>query len=85
MDEFRNHPLLELRRPEVREELTGALAGLDAELPLRAPVVIGGKQASPGEEVVSTDPCRPDRAVARLCRARQAEAAQALNLALAAG
>ena len=32
MDEFRNHPLLELRRPEVREELTGALAALDAEL-----------------------------------------------------
>ena len=37
MTEFRNHPLLELRRPEVREELTAALAALDAELPLAGP------------------------------------------------
>ena len=84
MDEFRNHPLLELRRPEVREELTGALAALDAELPLGAPVVIGGRHADAAEEVTSTDPCRPDRAVARLRWARQDEAAQALALALGA-
>jgi RHH-type transcriptional regulator, proline utilization regulon repressor / proline dehydrogenase / delta 1-pyrroline-5-carboxylate dehydrogenase len=48
-------------------------------------VVIGGQRGDAGEEVVSTDPCRPDRAVARLRWARQDEAAQALEVALGAG
>jgi RHH-type proline utilization regulon transcriptional repressor/proline dehydrogenase/delta 1-pyrroline-5-carboxylate dehydrogenase len=84
MNEFRNHPLLELRRHEVREELAAALAALDAELPLRAPVIIGGSKAEAGEEVASTDPCRPDRAVARLRWACEEEAGRALELALEA-
>ena len=50
MDWFRNHPLLELRRPEVREELTAALAALDAELPLRAGALDRWQEASAGEE-----------------------------------
>ncbi|OLE38054.1 MAG: hypothetical protein AUG48_02750 [Actinobacteria bacterium 13_1_20CM_3_68_9] len=84
MTQFRNHPLLELRRPEVREELTRALAALDAELPLRAPVLIGGKQGDPSEEVASTDPGRPDRVVARLRWTSEDEATRALELALRA-
>jgi acyl-CoA reductase-like NAD-dependent aldehyde dehydrogenase len=87
MNEFRNQPLLELRRPEVREQLTAALAALDSELPLGAPVVIGGEQAEAGEaaeageQAASSDPCRPDRAVARLRWATEDEAAWALKLA----
>jgi RHH-type transcriptional regulator, proline utilization regulon repressor / proline dehydrogenase / delta 1-pyrroline-5-carboxylate dehydrogenase len=80
MNEFRNHPLLELRRPEVREELAAVLAALDRELPLRTPVLIGGKPEG-GEEVASVDPCRPDREVARLRWAGPDEAARALELA----
>ena len=80
MSEFRNHPLLELRRPEVREELASALAALDGELPLRTPVLIGGR-AEGGEEVASVDPCRPDREVARLRWAQADEATRALELA----
>jgi acyl-CoA reductase-like NAD-dependent aldehyde dehydrogenase len=85
MSEFRNQPLLELRRPEIRERLTAALAALDAELPLAAPVVIGGRRAEAGEEVTSSDPCQPDRAVARLRCASEGEAGRALELALQAG
>jgi acyl-CoA reductase-like NAD-dependent aldehyde dehydrogenase len=84
MPEFRNHPLLELRRPEVREELTRTLAALDAELPLRASVAIGGRRADAADEVASTDPCRPERVVAQLRWAREDEADRALEVALGA-
>ena len=80
MTAFANHPLLELRRPEVRDELRAALAALDAELPLSTPPLIGG-QAAEGDGLSSTDPCQPDREVARLRWAREDEAASALDLA----
>ena len=43
---------------------------LDARLPLRVPVWIGDERRD-GEELVSTDPGRPDRVVARRPRARR--------------
>ena len=52
MKPFANEPLLELRRGPVRESLLGALAGLDARLPL-------GR----GDGFESTDPGKPDRVV----------------------
>ena len=63
MNPFRNEPVLELRRAPVRAELGEALEGLDARLPLRVPVWIGDERRD-GEELVSTDPGRPDRTVA---------------------
>jgi RHH-type proline utilization regulon transcriptional repressor/proline dehydrogenase/delta 1-pyrroline-5-carboxylate dehydrogenase len=80
---FENHPLLEIRRPEVRAELAEALAGLDRELPLRPGVIVGG-EAEGGAEVVSIDPCEPQRQVARLRWATEEEAGRALGLALRA-
>jgi len=83
VNEFRNHPLLELRREEVREGLSAALAALDAELPLRPPILVG-KRSRRGEEVDSIDPCAPGRIVARLAFASAQEAARALELAVEA-
>jgi RHH-type proline utilization regulon transcriptional repressor/proline dehydrogenase/delta 1-pyrroline-5-carboxylate dehydrogenase len=82
MSEFRNHPLLELRRPEVREELTAALAALDAELPLRVETLLAAKGIS-GNGASSTDPCGPEREVARLGWAGADSGESALELALA--
>jgi RHH-type proline utilization regulon transcriptional repressor/proline dehydrogenase/delta 1-pyrroline-5-carboxylate dehydrogenase len=82
--DFQNHPLLELRRPEVREELSAALRGLDAELPLEVPTVVGG-EAVEGAEGVSTDPCHPELEVGRVRWARHDDAARALELAAASG
>jgi RHH-type transcriptional regulator, proline utilization regulon repressor / proline dehydrogenase / delta 1-pyrroline-5-carboxylate dehydrogenase len=82
MNDFRNHPLLELRRAEVREELRAALEALDRELPLQPAVLVGGKD-SRGEGASSTDPCHPHREVARLDWAPIAAAERALELALA--
>src|SRR3954465_6072586 len=91
---FRNHPMLELRRPEVREDLAAALAALDGELPLRPGAIVGGAGET-GEGATSTDPCTPGRegarrggAAARVAGrggARAAAAARALDLALASG
>jgi RHH-type proline utilization regulon transcriptional repressor/proline dehydrogenase/delta 1-pyrroline-5-carboxylate dehydrogenase len=82
MDDFRNHPLLELRRAEVREELLSTLSSLDRELPLRPAALIGGEE-SRGDGATSTDPCEPDREVARLAWAGVDAAERALGLALA--
>jgi len=78
---FRNHPLLELRRPEVRADLAAALAQLDAELPLRLETLVGAN-AEAGDTASSTDPCSPEREVARLAWAGAASAERALELAL---
>jgi RHH-type proline utilization regulon transcriptional repressor/proline dehydrogenase/delta 1-pyrroline-5-carboxylate dehydrogenase len=82
MTEFRNHPLLELRRAEVREELREALAELDRELPLRPAALVGGKE-SRGDGATSTDPCDPQHEVARLGWAEIEAAERGLELALA--
>jgi RHH-type proline utilization regulon transcriptional repressor/proline dehydrogenase/delta 1-pyrroline-5-carboxylate dehydrogenase len=78
---FENHPMLELRRPDVREELTAALAALDDELPLRPQVLVGGERRG-GDEVDSIDPCDPGRVVARLSFAVEEDAQHALEHAL---
>jgi acyl-CoA reductase-like NAD-dependent aldehyde dehydrogenase len=82
MTGFRNHPMLELRRGEVREDLTAALAALDRELPLPPETLVGGK-GSRGTGETSTDPCAPEREIARLGWAATEDAERALDLALA--
>ena len=82
MNDFRNHPLLELRRAEVREELLDALAKLDRELPLRLATIVGGRE-SRGKGADSADPCEPEREVATLGWTQIEAAERALELALA--
>jgi RHH-type proline utilization regulon transcriptional repressor/proline dehydrogenase/delta 1-pyrroline-5-carboxylate dehydrogenase len=60
---FLNEPLLELRRPWVREGLREALAILDRQPPLRVPVLVGG-DARDAPSLSSTDPGDPSRVVA---------------------
>jgi RHH-type proline utilization regulon transcriptional repressor/proline dehydrogenase/delta 1-pyrroline-5-carboxylate dehydrogenase len=77
---FANEPILELRRAPVRESLLEALRSLDARLPLRVPVLIGGsKGADTGFD--STDPGAPSRVVAQAGRASEADAAAAVEAA----
>ena len=63
MKPFANEPILELRRAPVRESLLAALRELDARLPLRVPILIGGERLG-GEGIESRDPGRPERVVA---------------------
>jgi predicted delta-1-pyrroline-5-carboxylate dehydrogenase group 2 len=78
---FRNEPELELRRAPEREALLAALNDLDQRLPLEVPVIVGGDSGS-REGIESTDPCRPERIVARAGRAGEAEAAAAVEAAV---
>jgi len=69
---FANEPILELRRASVRDRLGGALAALDARLPLHVPVWVGEDRRA-GEDLVSSDPGEPDRAVALAAPATPAD------------
>lgn len=80
---FANEPLAELRRAPERERLLAALAALDAELPLRVPVWTGDARRE-GEQIASTDPGKPDRAVALAAAASAEEVDAAVAQARAA-
>jgi len=82
--EFRNEPVLELRRAPVRARLTDALAAQDARPPLRVPVWVG-EDVREGEALVSEDPGTPDRVVAVAAAATEADADAALEAATRGG
>jgi RHH-type transcriptional regulator, proline utilization regulon repressor / proline dehydrogenase / delta 1-pyrroline-5-carboxylate dehydrogenase len=75
---FANEPVLELRRAAVRAQLEDALERLTPTLPLRVPVMIGGKERT-GEELPSTDPGEPERVVALAARATERDVAAAVE------
>jgi RHH-type proline utilization regulon transcriptional repressor/proline dehydrogenase/delta 1-pyrroline-5-carboxylate dehydrogenase len=79
---FHNEQLLELRRATVREELLAAGHELDRRLPLDVPVLVAGQpSAGDGGEVLSRDPCAPERVVARAAAAGAADAGRAVEAA----
>jgi len=77
---FANEPTLELRRAPDRDLLSGALAGLERQLPLEVPVIIGGDEGA-AEGIDSTDPGEPQRLVARAGIAGEDDVAAALEAA----
>ncbi|HEY7074482.1 MAG TPA: aldehyde dehydrogenase family protein [Solirubrobacteraceae bacterium] len=84
MKEFRNEPILELRRASVRAQLADALRAHDARGPVSAPVWIGEERRE-GAELVSTDPGAPDRVVAQAARATEADVDAAVAAAAGPG
>ena len=81
---FRNEPLLDLRRPAIRERLSAALAELDSALPLRAPVIVAGERREE-PSFASFDPGSPERVVARATAATPGDAEAAVSAAAVAG
>jgi RHH-type proline utilization regulon transcriptional repressor/proline dehydrogenase/delta 1-pyrroline-5-carboxylate dehydrogenase len=92
---FENEPALELRRAPNREALTGAMRELDARLPLRIPMLIGGDRIDPddaggsrhqesgaGAAFESTDPGDRSRVVAIAPRGGPADASAAIDAAV---
>jgi RHH-type proline utilization regulon transcriptional repressor/proline dehydrogenase/delta 1-pyrroline-5-carboxylate dehydrogenase len=84
MKEFRNEPILELRRAPVRAQLADALREHDAKPPVKAPVWIGDERRE-AADIVSTDPGTPDRVVAEAAAATPDEVEAALELASTRG
>ncbi|MGH2855980.1 MAG: aldehyde dehydrogenase family protein [Solirubrobacteraceae bacterium] len=79
--QFANEPILELRRATVRDGLGEALDRLDERLPIRVPVSIGADARDGGSELLSTDPGRPERAVAVASAAGDGDVRQAVSVA----
>ena len=77
MRPFANEPVLELRLAPVRDQLLGALAALDARLPVR----VQGCAGAHGETFESTDPGRPSRVVAVAPRCTEEDARAAVGAA----
>ena len=69
---FANEPILELRRASVRAGLDDAMARVDAQLPLRVPVMVGGDERFE-RQLVSTDPGEPERVVADSAQATESD------------
>jgi RHH-type proline utilization regulon transcriptional repressor/proline dehydrogenase/delta 1-pyrroline-5-carboxylate dehydrogenase len=80
---FRNEPTLELRRSRDRDALLAGLRAIDARLPLRVPVLIGGDAGAAGD-FESTDPGLPDRVVAAAGSAGESDVDEAVRRAAAA-
>jgi RHH-type transcriptional regulator, proline utilization regulon repressor / proline dehydrogenase / delta 1-pyrroline-5-carboxylate dehydrogenase len=77
---FANERVLELRRAPQRDALLAAARELDAQLPLRVPVSIGGERRD-GEQLRSLDPGRPERVVAVAAVAAAADVDAAVEVA----
>jgi RHH-type transcriptional regulator, proline utilization regulon repressor / proline dehydrogenase / delta 1-pyrroline-5-carboxylate dehydrogenase len=77
---FENEPALDLRHPAARADSLEALARLDAELPVRVPVLIGSDRSESGG-LRSVDPCAPERTVAIAAVATFADVARATQVA----
>ncbi|WP_445148853.1 aldehyde dehydrogenase family protein [Baekduia sp. Peel2402] len=80
---FRNEPVLELRRAEVRTSALEALARLDATLPIEVPMSIG-EELVRGDAFASVDPSAPERVVARAHAATAAHVDAAVGQAVEA-
>ena len=84
MSDFVNTPVLDFRRPAVRDQVGAALADLDRRLPIAAPVRIG-ERIRHGEELVSVDPGGPTGPVAVAAVASADEVDRAVTLAAGCG
>ncbi|RKQ88254.1 RHH-type proline utilization regulon transcriptional repressor/proline dehydrogenase/delta 1-pyrroline-5-carboxylate dehydrogenase [Solirubrobacter pauli] len=80
MNDFINEPLLELRRAPVRANLTEAMTALDAQLPWRVPVIVGGERRDE-PSFTSHDPGTPDRTVAHVTAATPQDVDAAVHAA----
>ncbi len=80
LSNFVNEPLLELRRTSERERLLVALAELDERLPLSVPVLAGSAERD-DPSLESVDPSDPQRLVARVTCATEAEVDAAVRTA----
>jgi RHH-type proline utilization regulon transcriptional repressor/proline dehydrogenase/delta 1-pyrroline-5-carboxylate dehydrogenase len=69
LSDFKNEPILELRRASERARLSEALTQLESQLPITVPVIIGAAVDLRLETLFSVDPSQPERVVATAAEA----------------
>ena len=83
-DSFRNEPPLDWSLTENRERFSAALRSTRQQFPVRAPLIIGGREAVSGRTIRSTNPNKPAEEVGLVASARADDALQAVLAARAA-
>lgn len=81
---FRNAPGADFTRSESRNRMRAALAGVEAELGRRWPLVIGGREVETRAEIVSVNPAHPARVIGICASASADDADRAIAAARAA-
>jgi RHH-type proline utilization regulon transcriptional repressor/proline dehydrogenase/delta 1-pyrroline-5-carboxylate dehydrogenase len=81
LSDFKNEPILELRRASERARLTDALELLERQLPITVPVIAGAAIDLRLETLSSLDPSRPERIVATAAEADSSDIELAVSTA----
>jgi 1-pyrroline-5-carboxylate dehydrogenase len=79
--EFKNEPLADFSRPEIRERQLAALATVRSQLGRTYDLVIGGKRQKAQATFASTNPAKPDEVIGVFQRASRDQAQQAIEAA----
>ena len=74
-------PYSDFTQDEPRQSYEAALAAVTAQLPGRAPLVIGGEERETSDTIASVNPARPEQIVAHAASATVADADAALSAA----
>ena len=81
---FHNEPPFDWALAENRERMTAALDSTRRQLPMRVPLIIGGREAVSGRTIRSTNPNKPEEEVGLVASGRADDALQAILAARAA-
>lgn len=84
LTEFRNEPFTDFKKKENEDAMKAALDKVRACFGKSHPLVIGGKEISTGDEMISTNPGNPDEVIGKFSKASTKEAEQAMEAALKA-
>ncbi|MDB6111412.1 MAG: rocA1 [Pedosphaera sp.] len=75
---FHNEPLIDFTIAENRQRMQAALTKVRAGLGGKYPLIIGGAEKWTGQEILSTNPAKPEEIIGRVAKAGRAEADLAL-------
>lgn len=81
---FRNEPLLDFSRKDCRDECRAAIESVRAQLGQHYPALIGGREKSGAEKIVSVNPSMPQQVVGEVASVSREDVAEALAAARAA-
>ncbi|MBI4566750.1 MAG: L-glutamate gamma-semialdehyde dehydrogenase [Planctomycetes bacterium] len=81
VSEFKNEPLLDFAKPDVRRSMEAAIAAVQREGGREIPVVIGGDRIKTKHQIQSTNPSAPKEVLAVVSRADKSLAERALKVA----
>lgn len=84
LTEFRNEPFTDFKQKDNEDAMRAALKKVRSQFGKSHPLLIGGKEITTSDEMVSTNPGDPNEIVGKFSKASTKEAEQAMDAALEA-